>query len=390
MLIGQEVTVLGAGIGGLSVALALALQGAKVRILEQADAIREVGAGLQVSPNGMAVLTALGVGEAVAAAAIQARAINLLDYRRGAPVLRLDLSLLRPDQPYRFVHRADLIDILAEAARSAGVEILLSHSVTSVKVMPDGVQLRVAGEGVMMPGIAIASDGVRSLARTAVGPAPEAEFTRQVAWRATVPMEHDVAPEVRVFMGPGQHLVAYPLRDGRLLNLVAVQERSGWADEGWHHRDNPTALMQAFQGFAPEVRDLLAQVHEVHLWGLFRHPVAETWHRGGLALLGDAAHPTLPFLAQGACMALEDAWVLATCLASEDRPQQAFARYQALRRARCVRIVEAANFNARAYHLSSPPVRFLAHTALRIGGRIAPESPLRRFDWLYGHDVTKG
>lgn len=390
MLIGQEVTVLGAGIGGLSVALALALQGAKVRILEQADAIRDVGAGLQVSPNGMAVLTALGVGEAVAAAAIQARAINLLDYRRGAPVLRLDLSLLRPDQPYRFVHRADLIDILAEAARSAGVEILLSHSVTSVKVMPDGVQLRVAGEGVMMPGIAIASDGVRSLARAAVGPAPEAEFTRQVAWRATVPMEHDVAPEVRVFMGPGQHLVAYPLRDGRLLNLVAVQERSGWADEGWHHRDNPTALMQAFQGFAPELRDLLAQVHEVHLWGLFRHPVAETWHRGGLALLGDAAHPTLPFLAQGACMALEDAWVLATCLASEDRPQQAFARYQALRRARCVRIVEAANFNARAYHLSSPPVRFLAHTALRIGGRIAPESPLRRFDWLYGHDVTKG
>lgn len=390
MLIGQEVTVLGAGIGGLSVALALALQGAKVRILEQSDAIREVGAGLQVSPNGMAVLTALGVGEAVAAAAIQARAINLLDCRRGAPVLRLDLSLLRPDQPYRFVHRADLIDILAEAARSAGVEILLSHSVTSVKVMPDGVQLRVAGEGVMMPGIAIASDGVRSLARTAVGPAPEAEFTRQVAWRATVPMEHDVAPEVRVFMGPGQHLVAYPLRDGRLLNLVAVQERSGWADEGWHHRDNPTALIQAFQGFAPEVRDLLAQVHEVHLWGLFRHPVAETWHRGGLALLGDAAHPTLPFLAQGACMALEDAWVLATCLASDNRPQQAFAQYQALRRARCVRIVEAANFNARAYHLSSPPVRFLAHTALRIGGRIAPESPLRRFDWLYGHDVTKG
>lgn len=390
MLIGQEVTVLGAGIGGLSVALALALRGAKVQILEQADAIREVGAGLQVSPNGMAVLSALGVGEAVAAAAIQARAVNLLDYRRGAPVLRLDLSLLRPDQPYLFVHRADLVDILAEAARSAGVKILLSHSVTSVKVMTDGVQLRVAGDGVTVPQIVIASDGVRSLARAAVGPAPEAEFTRQVAWRATVPMEHEVPPEVRVFMGPGQHLVAYPLRDGRLLNLVAVQERSGWADEGWHHRDNPSALVKAFQRFNPEVRDLLAQVHEVHLWGLFRHPVAETWHRGGLTLLGDAAHPTLPFLAQGACMALEDAWVLANCLASDDRPQEAFARYQALRRARCVRIVEAANFSARAYHLSSPPVRFLAHAALRIGGRIAPESPLRRFDWLYGHDVTAG
>jgi len=236
--------------------------------------------------------------------------------------------------------------------------------------------------------LAIGADGVRSVARAALGPVTPTRFTGQVAWRALVPLPDGAAPEARVFMGPGKHLVAYPLRDGRLMNVVAVQERKAWAEEGWTHPDDPAHLRAAFADFAPPVRDLLAPVRIVFLWGLFRHPVAPAWHAGRLVALGDAVHPTLPFLAQGACMALEDAWVLAASLAHHDRPEHAFAAYQLARRARCVRIVAAANGNARAYHLRAP-LRGLAHGVLRLGGSLAPDAALKRFDWLYRHDVTQ-
>jgi salicylate hydroxylase len=211
-------------------------------------------------------------------------------------------------------------------------------------------------------------------------------FTGQVAWRALV-RDPDAAPEVQVFMGPRRHLVTYPLAWG-LRNIVAVEERAEWTAEGWHNEDDPDNLRRTFAGFAPEVRRWLDDIEQVHLWGLFRHPVAARWHDGHRAILGDAAHPTLPFLAQGANMALEDAWILADRL---DRLPQAdaLAAYQAARRDRVARIVAAASANARNYHLSSPVVRTLAHAALRIGGALAPSAALRRFDWIYRYDATQ-
>jgi salicylate hydroxylase len=147
-------------------------------------------------------------------------------------------------------------------------------------------------------------------------------------------------------------------------------------------------LRMAFAGFSPRVRGWLDRIEDVHLWGLFRHPVAARWHGAHSVILGDAAHPTLPFLAQGANMALEDAWVLADCLARHDTPQAAFAAFQAMRAPRCARIVAASGANARAYHLRSP-WREVAHLGLRAGGRLAPGLALSRFDWLYGMDVTR-
>jgi salicylate hydroxylase len=215
-------------------------------------------------------------------------------------------------------------------------------------------------------------------------------FTGQVAWRAVLPEAEaeDTAALAEVHMGPGRHLVSYPLRGGRQRNIVAVEERSRWAEESWTLRDDPMDLRLAFETFSPRVRGWLDRVEEVHLWGLFRHPVARYWHGGRAVILGDAAHPTLPFLAQGANMALEDAWVLADCLARHDTPEAAFAAYQQARAARCARIVAASTANARAYHLSSP-LREIAHLGLRIGGRIAPQAALRRFEWIYGTDVTQ-
>ena len=184
-------------------------------------------------------------------------------------------------------------------------------------------------------------------------------------------------------MGPGRHLVSYPLAGG-LRNIVAVEERAEWQAEGWAHPGDPDALRRAFAGFGGPVPGWLAQVDQVHLWGLFRHPVAPVWHDDRLAILGDAAHPTLPFLAQGAGMAVEDAWVLAACL--DAQPQGAgLAAYQAARMARVTRIVQPATDNARNYHLSGA-MRLAGHFALRLADRAAPGLMPGRFDWLYDHD----
>jgi salicylate hydroxylase len=383
---GLRVCVIGAGIGGLAAARALARRGALVSVLEQAPEIAEVGAGLQISPNGFAVLRALGLGDALRAAAVQAEAVSLRDYK-GGEVLRLDLRML-DDSDYHFIHRADMIDILAKATRMAGVRIRLLQKVVSVE---GGAQPRVhlANGAAVEADLVIGADGLHSVVRHALNGAVSPFFTGQVAWRAIVPNLWDRGPEVQVHMAPMRHLVSYPLRGGTLLNLVAVQERAAWTAESWSQRDDPMALRAAFGDFGHDERAMLDAVETVNLWGLFHYPVARVWHADGLTILGDAAHPTLPFLAQGASMALEDAWVLADTLSSEATVDKALARYQARREGRTARVVTAASRNAWKYHLSFPPLRWAAHTALRVGGRIAPVRMMRQFDWLYGHDATR-
>jgi salicylate hydroxylase len=387
----QEVTVLGAGVAGLAVARALALQGAAVTVLEQADAIREVGAGLQISPNGAAVLRALGLGAALEAASTRGQAVELRDGLSGDTVLRMDLAKLRPTQGYHFVHRADLIGLLAEGARAAGVQIRLLQKIDRVELSGPRPCLTTAQGAEILPALVIGADGLHSLTRAALNGAATPFFTGQVAWRTLIPESPGAPAVAEVHMGPGRHLVSYPLRGGTLRNIVAVEERVHWVEEGWSLRDDPMEMRLAFERFGPRVRGWLEQAQDVYLWGLFRHPVAESWYRllpeGAVAILGDAAHPTLPFLAQGASMGLEDAWLLADHLRRWP-VDQALARWQALRKPRATRIVAAANSNARAYHLSGP-LRSLAHTGLRLGGALAPGFALSRFDWLYGHDVTK-
>lgn len=387
MLIGKEITIIGGGIGGLSAALALAQRGARVMVLEQAATLSEVGAGIQISPNGWVVLKALGLDEVLAAHAPRSTAVRLRDFRRGAEVFSMPLGAAT--KPWHFVHRADLIEALAAATRDAGVTLRTDARVETVEASDDAVTLHMADGQHEVHGLTIDAAGLHSPGRAALNPKSRAFFTGQVAWRATLPQDGQLPPEAHVFMGPGRHIVRYPLRSGALINIVAVEERDAWAAEGWHHRDDPKALQADFVDFCPEVRDLLARIEEVHVWGLFRHPVAPVWTKGPLALLGDAAHPTLPFLAQGANMALEDAWVLADCLTHEDTPQTALSRYEAMRRPRTARIVQAASDNATNYHLRPGPYRLAAHTALRAAARFAPHAVTGRFAWLHGHDVTK-
>lgn len=388
---GQMVTVLGAGVAGLAVARALALRGAQVTVLEQADAIREVGAGLQVSPNGAAVLKALGLEAALEASSVRAEAVELRDGLDGGLVTRLEVARLRPDQGYHFLHRADLIGLLLDGAREAGVELRLLQKVDSVDLSGDRPRVVMSTGAVVETGLLVGADGLHSPTRVALNGKVAPFFTHQVAWRTLIPCDPGAPSVAEVHMGPGRHLVSYPLRGGTLRNIVAVEERRRWVEEGWALRDDPLELRLAFERFGPRVRGWLDQVEDVYLWGLFRHPVARHWVKalpqGAVAILGDAAHPTLPFLAQGACMGLEDAWVLAQALSGQTPQAEGLAAYAAARSPRTARIVEAANRNARAYHLAGP-MRGIAHLGLRLGGMLAPSAALARFDWIYGHDVT--
>jgi salicylate hydroxylase len=384
---GQKVAILGAGVAGLTAALVLSRHGAEVTVLEQAEAISEVGAGLQISPNGVAVLRALGLADELAWRSQRARAVVLRSHRSSKEVLRLDLDHYGSSHPFYLVHRSDLISILADAVRSAGIKVHLLQKAERVDPGPSPV-VHLANGAQCSADLVIGADGLHSKARTALNGSYTPFFTGQVAWRATVPNALGLGAEAQVFMGPKRHLVAYPLRDGSRVNLVAVQERRAWADEGWHHKDDPANLRAAFSMFGGTAAGLLQAVDEVSLWGLFRHPVAPVWQKGRVAILGDAAHPTLPFMAQGANMALEDAWVLGESLAAAGSLDDGLAAYQSARRGRAEKVIGAANGNAWKYHLRAP-LAWPAHQILKLGSRLAPDRVAGQFDWIYRHDVTK-
>ena len=388
-LLGQRMSIVGGGIAGLATALALARRGVVVEVYEQAEQISEIGAGIQISPNGSRVLAALDILDEMEANSVCAKSVTLNDHG-GGRVARLALDGLGP---FLMTHRADLIHMLRKAALLAGVEIHLGSRLDAITRSADGVGLRfVDGRTITTP-LVIGADGGRSRCRAALHRDDAPPFSGQVAWRALIPLragEADTLPEgPQIFMGPGRHVVSYPLRDRKILNIVAVEEQAAWVAESWHHEGDRTRLKRAFSEFGPPVSDWLSRVERVMAWGLFNHPVAPQWHDEELVLVGDAAHPTLPFLAQGANLALEDAWTLAASLGERVDLVEGMALYQARRRERAVKVVKAATRNAQNYHLRGP-ARHVAHTVLRGMDRYAPDLLTRRFNWLYGHDVTDG
>lgn len=362
-------------------------------MIERAPALREVGAGVQLSPNGAAVLSALGLRSAVEGAGRPSAAVTLRRGPTGRRIARVPLHSPASMPAHRPLHRADLVAILADAARAAGVELRFGAAAESVLAGEGtahgrGVLTLVGGER-LSPDLLVGADGIHSVVRGALGEYAPTRFTGQVAWRAVVPgggMPASDGPEIHLF--PGRHVVAYPIRNGLIVNLVAVVERDDWAAEGWFHPDDPSNLRGAFADAGAGLAALLGRVDACALWGLFRHPPAERFGAGRIALLGDAAHPTLPFLGQGANLAIEDAWTLAEEADAPGPLPLAMERYTARRRDRVIRALDAAERNARDYHLRGPRRR-AAHAALGLAGTFAPWVLTRRYAWLHGHDVTR-
>ena len=370
-----HIAIVGAGIGGLTTALCFRQLGYQVDVFEQSPELKEVGAGIQISPNALRVFERLGLDQRLKETGLQAHAIQLINHAPSHAVARLNLAKSRAQGGYYLFHRADLLNVLAAACAEADVNVQLGQTVDD----PTSLQQHKFD-------LIIGADGLHSNFRKLLNPHSRAFFTGQIAWRCVVDNVISQPAEARVHMGPHRHIVTYPIRGGRDLNMVCIKEQADWSDEGWNHPDDPIILKREFGDFVGllPVFDL---VHTLHKWGLFRHPVADNWAEGNVAIIGDAAHPTLPFLAQGAVMAIEDAWVLAACFYRDGLG--GLQTYQSIRMPRVTRVLAAANSNAWKYHLANPVVRSVAHTVLGAGSRIAPARLVRQFDWIHAHDVTQ-
>jgi salicylate hydroxylase len=383
---GKDFGIIGGGIGGMATAIAIAQLGGRVTVFEQAPKLGEVGAGIQISANGLAVLTELGVDPEYASPASRPKAIELRDYKVGRFVARIRQNQ-NPDYPYLQLHRADLMAALVVRAEKLGVEIQLSAKAQIIDAFVERPQIRI-GKKVYTFDAVIGADGVNSKTRQDWFEAGAAKFTGQVAWRATIPADDPDAPTT-VYMGRGKHLVTYPLRGGKMINIVAVQERKLTAPQDWETTDTPGNLRAAFAEFGGEAQKILSQVKQVRVWGLYGHPPLQTWSRAHIALLGDAVHPMFPFMAQGACMALEDASVLAKALDAADDIKSGLFLYENERKQRATQIQRLAMKNGRIFHLSNAVVRYFAHAILYTLGKVAPRQLEQRYDWVYKHHVIK-
>ena len=319
-----KIVIVGAELGGLVAALALHQQGFAVEVHEQAPVLGEVGAGLTLSRGAQSVFRALGIMDAVAAAACPAAQFPFLHYRTGAVLSgTLDFGAGEPDDGTADVGRADLHAVLVAALRQQAPDSLrLGHEIVDITETTVGVQARFAYGSVAHGDALVAVDGVRSAGRRLLWGADAPRFTGQIAFRFLVARE-DAAPFMSfgrgaVLLGPGRTFNRYTLRGGALDNCVGIARHEGWTDDGWH----------------PDIIGLIGQARALIKWGLFDRAPMPCWSRGRTTLLGDAAHPMLPFLAMGAAMAIEDGMILARCFAAEAEVAAAFAQYESTRRPR--------------------------------------------------------
>ncbi|MEM8767984.1 MAG: FAD-dependent monooxygenase [Pseudomonadota bacterium] len=357
---GQRVLIAGGGIGGLTAALCLARDGHEVALFEQAPVFAEAGAGIQLSPNATRVLHYIGLEAALRETAFLPVGTQFRHWRKGEVINESPLGeavLAGYGAPYYHMHRGDLLAVLVAAAEAeSGIELHLNATVTGFEQENSSVRLLLTERSVEGD-LLIGADGIHSRVHEALWGAAKPTFTGNVAWRALVPAdrlpEGRVRPMSSVWWGPGKHFVHYYVRGGELVNCVCVVEKAGWEVESWTEPGDFAELKSDFAGWHEDVQLLIDQADRDSLfkWALHDRPPMSRWGEGRATLLGDACHPTLPFMAQGAAMAIEDAAVLAGCLAQED-VAPALERYEHLRRPRTAGIQRGSRRNATVFHLS--------------------------------------
>ena len=354
------VLIAGGGIGGLTAALECARQGIPAAVFEQAQAFSDVGAGIQLSPNPSRVLLSLGLGEALETVAFLPEGTEFRHWKTGKLISFNPLgptALQKYGAPYYHIHRADLTRVLADAAAAEpGVTLHRNTRVSAFEETGDGVQVQ-TDAGTVSGRALIGADGIHSVVREGLFGAESPTFTGNVAWRGLVPADRLprglIHPVAGVWWGPGKHFVHYYVRSGELVNCVCVVEKDGWEVESWTERGDQAELKQDFTGWHETIQALIDNMDPdaCFRWALFDRPPMPRWSRGRVTLLGDACHPTLPFMAQGAAMAIEDAAVLARCLSGGDAIPAAFERYEGLRRARTAGIQTGSRRNAKVFHM---------------------------------------
>jgi salicylate hydroxylase len=390
-----HVLIAGAGIGGLTAALALLKRGVDVDVYEQAAELKEVGAGLQLSANGTRVFHLLGVGDALRAVSCEAAGKEVRLWSTGETWKLFDLgaeSVARYGFPYFTVYRPDLLALLRDAVeREKPGAIHLGAKVTGFRQDAHSVHVHIDNREPEQANALIGADGVHSRIRQALFGADKPSFTGIIAWRGIVPMERLPKRMARLvgtnWIGPGGHIVHYPLRGGELMNFVGALERLDWQVESWSTKGEREELQADFHGWHEDVQALVRGIDTPYKWALMVRPPMPRWTLGRVTLLGDACHSMLPMLAQGAVMAIEDGYILARCLADESDVSTALLRYEQARRERTRKVVEGSAANARRFH--NPQLADPAEAKKYVDREWDPKRIAERYEWLFRYDVTR-
>lgn len=391
----HQIAIVGAGIGGLTTAVALLRDGHDVTVFEQARALGELGAGLQIAANGSRVLRALGLEEPMAEVICEAEWKEVRVWSTGVTRKLFDLGADSRDRfgaPYWFVHRGDFHRVLRETVTALKADaIRVGARVTGYREAGERITLTLEDGETFEADILIGADGVHSTLRGQMFESPKANYSGLVAWRGLIDMQRlpeDLRRPVGTnWVGPHGHVVTYPLQSGKVLNFVGVIEDREWRTESWSAEGSREECAALFPGWHPHIQAMIQAIDQPFKWALVGRDPLPRWTIGRATLLGDACHPTLPFLAQGANMAIEDAMVITRCLGQFDTdPARALKRYEALRVERCTRIVQGAAANTDRFH--NPVLADAREAEAYLDREWAPDKVRLRYDWLFEHDVN--
>jgi salicylate hydroxylase len=386
-----SVGVVGAGLGGLSAALSLLRAGFDVHVYERASALGEIGAGVQISPNASRVLHGLGLADDLARSGVKPLAWHQRRWQDGRTLLRTPLA--EPLEatfgfPHYQMHRADLLAALARGVPADRIH--LGHQLVGLTDHGDRVSAEFAHGARAEVDVLVGADGIHSAVRRQLFGDPQARFTGCVAYRGLVPADRlrhlDLEVTAQIWMGPGRHFVHYFVRQRRLVNFVAVVEQSTWSRESWTDRGEVADALRAFDGWHPQVRGILSAVDETFVWALHDRPSLDRWSAGRVTLLGDASHPMLPFMAQGAAQAIEDGATLAACLQQYTSDlTRALRRYEELRIPRTTMLQAMSSANKTRFHLPDGVEQHERDVQMAAG---ATDWSFQAVAWIYEHDAA--
>ncbi len=389
-----NIAIVGGGIGGAALAVSLRQRGFNPHIFERAPAFGEIGAGVQMTPNAVKIIRALGLYDKMCKVTFAPKGSRGRHWRTGRENFTIpfdDAFHKFYGAPYLQIHRADLLDLFVNELPQDSVSF--GQNVTGCRQDPDGVSLDFADGASQRFDLVIGADGVRSVIREKIFGAQEPRWTGHMCYRALVPVEGPVphvAPYNSLWMGPNGHVVTYYIRGGRAVNIVAVMEAPQWVEEGWNVRASRDELVAAYADWHPDLQQLFSQVSDVYRWGLFDRDPMTSWHMGRVTLLGDAAHPMLPFLSQGAAMAIEDGYVFGAILEARSADlDAALAEYDRIRRPRASRVQLESRERGETYHLPSAFAQFRRDLGYRLRSLVAPKTTGMRADWVYEYDGTQ-
>jgi salicylate hydroxylase len=389
-----KVLVAGGGIGGLSAAIALLQRGFDVEVYEQAGELREIGAGIQISPNGNRALHALGAFEELRALSTAATGKEIRLWNTGQTWTLFDLgaeALRRYGFPYMTVFRPDLLRVLGDRVQALKPgAVRLGARAIDVAQTADGVTLRLEDGSAVHGDVLVGADGVHSRIRPALFGPDEIRFSGMVAWRALIPMDtlppHLARPVALNWVGPGGHVVHYPVQGGKRMNFVATLENQAWSGPPWNGPSSHAECAAAFAGWHADVLAMIDKAPSLTQWALCTRPFLDTWSSGRATLLGDACHATLPFLAQGAVSSIEDGIVLARCLEADGADVAAgLRRYDAVRRPHAYRMVRGSFENTDRFH--NPALADPVTAQAFVSREWQSQAISDRYDWLFTYDA---